>query len=72
LFRVSNNNTYDYFLLQVLKYGDIAGYEPTPTVFNDDLIAQPGDTIAAMLTKIVQMLGDSYEFFYDVEGRFIF
>jgi hypothetical protein len=61
-----------YFLLYRLKYGDIAGYEATPMVFNSDLIAQPGETITSALDKIVAMLGSSYEYFYDIYGRFIF
>lgn len=62
----------DYFLLYKLSYGDIAGYEATPIVFNDDLIAQPGETITAMLDKINSMFGNSYEYFYDLNGKFIF
>jgi hypothetical protein len=41
-------------------------------VFNDDLIAQAGETITSALDKIVAMLGNSYEYFYDVYGHFIF
>lgn len=62
----------EHFLLYQLSYGDIAGYEATPMVFNDDLIAQPGETITAMLDKITAMLGGSYEYFYDLYGHFIF
>lgn len=61
-----------YFLLYRLSYGDIAGYEATPMVFNNDLIAQAGETITSALDKIVTMLGSSYEYFYDVYGHFIF
>lgn len=60
------------FLLYRLSYGDIAGYEATPMVFNNDLIAQAGETITSALDKIVTMLGNSYEYFYDVYGHFIF
>jgi hypothetical protein len=62
----------EYFLLYQLSYGNLAGYEATPMVFNDDLIAQPGETITAMLDKITAMLGGSYEYFYDLYGHFIF
>ena len=41
-------------------------------VYNDDLIAQPGETISSVLDKIVQMLGDTYEYFYNLEGKFVF
>jgi hypothetical protein len=43
----------NYFLIYKLSYGDIAGYEATPMVYNDDLIAQPGETISSVLDKIV-------------------
>jgi hypothetical protein len=62
----------EYFLLYRLSYGDIAGYEATPMVFNADLIAQAGETITSALDKIVSMLGSSYEYFYDIYGHFIF
>lgn len=65
-------NGNEKFLLYKINYGDIAGYEATPVVFNDDLIAQPGETITAMLDKIVNMFGGAYEYFYNVEGQFVF
>lgn len=67
-----NSESEEKFLLYRLNYGDIAGYEPTPMVFNADLIAQAGETITSALDKIVSMLGNSYEYFYDVYGHFIF
>jgi hypothetical protein len=74
IFKGTNEDTgkLEYFLLYRLKYGDIAGYEATPMVFNSDLIAQPGETITSVLDKIVAMLGSSYEYFYDIYGHFIF
>ena len=35
-----------------------------------DLIAKAGDTVTSVLDKIIKMLGE-FEYFYDVEGRFI-
>ena len=72
IFMNTNVTPFDYFLIYKLSYGDIAGYEATPMVYNDDLIAQPGETISSVLDKIVQMLGDTYEYFYNLEGQFIF
>lgn len=61
-----------YFLLYKINYGDIVGYKATPLVYNDDLITQPGETITSVLDKIVSMFGGSYEYFYNVQGQFIF
>jgi len=34
-------------------------------------VANVGDTVTSILDKLVKMLGD-YEYFYDLEGRFVF
>jgi hypothetical protein len=47
------------------------GYRVTDLVYDKDLIAAAGDTITSVLDKIVKMLG-SFEYFYDLEGHFIF
>ncbi len=72
LFRSGQPNEYEYFLLYKLSYGDIAGYQATPLVYGNDLIANPGDTITSILDKIVSKLGGSYEYFYNLDGQFIF
>jgi hypothetical protein len=35
------------------------------------LIANSGDTVTSVLDKIKNMLGE-FEYFYDIDGRFIF
>lgn len=54
-----------------IEYGETAGYHQIPLVYNTDLILNAGDTVTALLDKIKNMLGD-FEYFYDLEGRFIF
>lgn len=49
----------------------ICGYRICDIVYPYDLILSPGETITAMLDKLVQMLGN-FEYFYDVDGRFVF
>ena len=49
----------------------VCGYRITDIIYPYDLIAAPGDTVTSVLDKLVQMLGN-FEYFYDVEGRFIF
>jgi hypothetical protein len=41
-------------------------------VYSEDLIASPTDTVSGILDKIINMLNQDYEYFYDLEGRFIF
>ena len=60
-----------YFISKI-EYGQNAGYHCTDLVYPGELIANAGETIAAaVLTKIAQVLGD-FEFFYDLDGNFVF
>ena len=54
-----------------IDYGETAGYREIDLVYPSELVAQAGDTITSALDKIKNMLGN-YEYFYDVEGRFVF
>jgi hypothetical protein len=40
-------------------------------VYAGDLVMKAGETVSAALDKIKKMLGQ-YEYFYDIEGRFVF
>lgn len=60
------------FHVAKIEYGDTAGYRETDLVYAGTLIANVGETITnAVLDKIKNMLGE-FEYFYDVDGRFIF
>ena len=50
---------------------DVAGYRITDLIYPDDLIANIGENLTNMLDKIKNLLGD-FEYFYDVDGKFIF
>ena len=54
-----------------IDYGQAAGYRLTDLTYSDDLISNIGDSLTSILDKIVNMLGN-FEYFYDVEGRFVF
>lgn len=58
-------------MLTRLQYGDTAGYRQTDLVYAGDLIANIGESISSVLDKIRNMLIE-FEYFYDVDGRFIF
>ena len=72
-----NNNATDFKMygtncyLAKIEYGETAGYHITPLVYNDDLILKAGETVTTLLDKIKNMLGN-YEYFYDLQGRFVF
>lgn len=61
--------------LSEIKYtfqkGDIIGYMPADFVYPGTLECNAGETVAAMLDKIKNTLGN-YEWFYDLDGRFHF
>lgn len=52
-------------------YGEDVGYTLTDFTYPGELILSAGETVVALLNKITGILGN-YEFFYDVDGRFIF
>ncbi len=54
-----------------MEYGNAIGYRQVDLTYAGDLITNVGDTLVTMLDKIKQMLGD-FEYFYDIDGRFIF
>jgi hypothetical protein len=59
---------WDYYAAQ-----DEVGYTYVDFVWasDDDLIANAGDAITSILDKIISLLGN-YEYFYDIDGNFIF
>lgn len=54
-----------------LEYGDDIGYRITDLTYPGDLISSIGENLTSILDKIKTMLGN-FEYFYDVDGRFIF
>lgn len=50
---------------------DVCGYRLTDLTYAGELIASVGESVTSVLDKIKNMLGQ-YEYFYDVDGRFIF
>lgn len=61
----------DECILTKISYGEAAGYRTTELTYAGDLIANVGESITSVLDKIKNMLTE-YEYFYDVEGHFVF
>ena len=59
------------FTIAKIVAGQTCGYRLTDITYPNDLILGVGEPITAMLDKLVSMLGN-FEYFYDVDGRFIF
>ena len=51
--------------------GQTCGYRLTDITYPGDLIIGVGEPLTALLDKLVKMLGN-FEYFYDINGRFIF
>ena len=76
-----DSNTYSdlgpgvtYTLLKRVQPTDVsttAGYRATDITYTGELTVAVGGTITELLDKIVKMLGE-FEYFYDINGRFIF
>lgn len=56
---------------QMYTYGQDIGYKATDFTYPGELVLNAGDTVATLLDKISKMLGN-YEYFYDIDGNFIF
>ena len=63
-------NGIDYNVAKI-DFGETAGYKEIDLVYPTELLANAGETVMSVLDKIKNMLGN-YEYFYDLEGRFIF
>ncbi len=57
--------------LQKYEYGSNVGYEAVKLTYPGDLLANVGETIASVLDKIAKIFV-SFEYFYDVNGKFHF
>lgn len=57
--------------IQKYTYGQDVGYEFTAFTYPGELVLTAGATVVNLLEKICQILGN-YEYFFDLDGRFIF
>lgn len=60
----------DTYLYMFINGQDI-GYKETDFTYPGELILKAGDSVVTLLNKICDTLGN-FEFFYDIDGRFIF
>lgn len=71
-FVISENAPEDKnFLQHKFIYGQDVGYQETDFTYPGELVFSAGDTVTSVLDKIIESLGN-YEYFYDLDGHFIF
>lgn len=56
---------------EMYTYGEDVGYQETDFTYPGELVLSAGETVVTLLDKIVSLLGN-YEYFYDIDGRFVF
>lgn len=61
-----------FYTIVKCGYGSVLGYRTTDFTYPGDFIMKPGDTITQALDKIVKTFGDEYEYFYNLDGQFVF
>jgi hypothetical protein len=64
------NSKLDLYLARI-NFGDTAGYTTTDLTYPGDLILNAGDSLTKLLDLIKDMLGE-FEYFYSLEGKFVF
>lgn len=71
-FVISENAPEDEnFLQHKFIYGQDVGYQEIDFTYPGELVFSAGDTVTSVLDKIIESLGN-YEYFYDLDGHFIF
>ena len=65
------NNAFNVYTVAKINYGDAAGYKQIDLIYPDDLISSVGDSLGTILDKIKEQFSD-FEYFYDIDGRFVF
>lgn len=65
------NPTTEENAFRIIKKGEYAGYTLEPFYYPGELIKSPGESITSILDSLVSALGN-YEYFYDINGNFIF
>lgn len=61
----------DFPEANMISHGEDAGYRLIDFTYPGELILDAGDTVTDLLDKIIAVLGN-YEYFYDLDGRFVF
>ena len=69
--RIKFDGSDSIYTVAKITTNDVCGFRICDIIYPYDLTMAAGDNITSMLDKLIQMLGN-FEYFYDVEGRFVF
>ena len=64
-----------YYTVIKKSTGSTLGYRITEQTYpskNGELIVNPGETVTSVLDKICSTFGNEYEYFYNLQGNFVF
>lgn len=64
-----------YYTVVKCSYGAAVGYRSTNWTYpaeDGELIVNAGDTLTSALDKICKVFDNTYEYFYNIEGQFVF
>ena len=59
-------------IIRRYSFGDAVGYQATDLIYTGELVSSLGESLTSILDKIKNMLGSDYEYFYDLDGHFVF
>lgn len=55
-----------------IQFGQTAGYRLTELTYPEELVVAAGETITSVLDKIKNKMFTDFEYFYDLDGNFVF
>lgn len=67
-----NENNCTPSIIRRYSFGDAIGYQATDLIYTGELVSSLGESLTSILDKIKNMLGSDYEYFYDLDGHFVF
>lgn len=67
-----NENNCTSSIIRRYSFGDAVGYQATDLIYTGELVSSLGESLTSILDKIKNMLGSDYEYFYDLDGHFVF
>ena len=67
-----NENNGTPSIIRRYSFGDAIGYQATDLIYTGELVSSLGESLTSILDKIKNMLGSDYEYFYDLDGHFVF
>lgn len=67
-------NDENYYYIAKIEYGQTVGYKEIDLIIPEskNLITNPGESIVTVFDNIIKIILNDYEYFYNLDGQFIF